>query len=111
MELPLSIVEIQHTVNKQFTRKTVGYFLQANSKYDVEPVLLICVETLSEEIKIDTVDSRAPGINSYFWESWAAECFILCQDSLSQNLTAPLNPLAALDLFPSNRCKSIFDNP
>ncbi|CEP19293.1 hypothetical protein [Parasitella parasitica] len=67
MDLPPIIVEIQHTVNKQFMRRAVGYCLQAYSKFDVEPVLLIsCSETLSEEIKDDTVDSRLTGIYSYF---------------------------------------------
>lgn len=112
MDLPPIIVEIQHTVNKQFMRRAVGYCLQANAKFDVEPVLLIiCVRTLAEEIKVDTVDSRLPSIYSYFCKPWAAECLILCQDNLRQNLTTPLNPLVALGLFLSSRCKSILDNP
>ncbi|RCH93420.1 hypothetical protein CU098_011313, partial [Rhizopus stolonifer] len=93
-------------------RRAVGYCLQANSKFDVEPVLLVvCVGRLSEEMKDDTVDSRLPSIYSYFCKPWAAECFILCQDSLSQNLTTPLNPLIALGLFLSSCCKSILDAP
>lgn len=112
MDLPPIIVEIRHTVNKQFMRRAVGYCLQANSKFDVEPVLLVvCVGRLSEEMKDDTVDSRLPSIYSYFCKPWAVECFILCQDSLSQNLTTPLNPLIALGLFLSSRCKSILDVP
>jgi hypothetical protein len=79
IDLPPIIVEIQYYVNKKFMRRAVGYCLQANSKFDVEPVLLVvCVGTLSEEIKVDTVDSRLPGIYSYFCKPWAAECFILC---------------------------------
>ncbi|CAO3701880.1 unnamed protein product [Rhizopus stolonifer] len=111
MDLPPIIVEIQHKVNKKFMRRDVGYCLLANLKFDVEPILLVvCVGTLNEEIKDDTVDSRLPGIHSYFCKPWA-ECFILCQDSLTQNLTTPLNPLIALGLFLSSRFTSIFDNP
>ncbi|KAG2200723.1 hypothetical protein INT46_008778 [Mucor plumbeus] len=79
IDLPPIIVEIQYYVNKKFMRRAVGYCLQANSKFDVEPVLLVvCVGTLSKEIKVDTVDSRFSGIYSYFCKPWAAECFILC---------------------------------
>ncbi|KAI9247763.1 hypothetical protein EDC94DRAFT_528759, partial [Helicostylum pulchrum] len=35
----------------------------------------------------------------------------ICQDSLAQNLTSPLNPLVALGLFLSNRRVSIIDHP
>ncbi|KAI7903432.1 uncharacterized protein BX663DRAFT_506487 [Cokeromyces recurvatus] len=93
-------------------RRAVNYCLQAKSKFDREPVLLIiCVGTLFEEIKIDTLASQLPGTYSYFCKPWATECFILCQDSLPENLTAPLNPLIALGLFLSSCCQSVIDNP
>ncbi|KAI8988754.1 hypothetical protein BDB01DRAFT_783052 [Pilobolus umbonatus] len=110
MDLPPIIIEIQHTVNKQFMRKAVGCCLQANLNFDVEPVLLVLCSGPSKEIKDDTVDSRLPGVFSYFCKPWAAECFILCQDSVSQDLTTPLNPLIALGLFLICRCKSLLDN-
>lgn len=93
-------------------KRAVDYYLQANSKYDVEPILLIfCVDTLHQEIKDDVAGSRLPEAYSYFCKPWAAECFIISQDSLKQVLTTPLDPLVALGLFFTNRCVSILDIP
>lgn len=93
-------------------RTAINYYLQANLRYDVEPIhLIICVGTLHKEIKDDVTDSRLPGIWSYFCKPWAAECSIMCSDSLNQNLSSPLDPLIALGLFLNNRCHSTLDNP
>lgn len=106
------IIEVQSNVNNEFLKRAVGYCLQASSRFDVDPIMLIiCVEKLNQEIKDDVVDSRLPGIYSYFCKPWAAECLIICQESLAQTLTIPLDPLVAIGLFLTNRSMSIIDRP
>ena len=97
--LPI-ILEIQYNDNMRFMRRAVDYCLQAFSSYSVESILLIiCVRTVHQEIKDDVADSRFSSIYSYFCKPWAAECLIMCQDSLTQNSTIPLDPLIAIGLF------------
>ena len=69
------------------------------------------MDTVHQDIKDDVANSRLPGVFSYFCKPWASECFIICQDSMKQNLTTPLSPLIALGLFFANCCLSIIDHP
>jgi hypothetical protein len=67
LDLSPIILEIQHTANKKFMQTGISYCLQAISRYDVEPILLIiCVDTVNQDIRDDVVSSRLPGTFSYF---------------------------------------------
>ncbi|KAI8083844.1 hypothetical protein BDF21DRAFT_398054 [Thamnidium elegans] len=100
LSLSLIIVEIKHTVNKKFLRRCINYCLQAISRYDVEPILLIiCVDTVHQDIKDNLVYSYPPGALSYLSKPWASDCFIMCHDSIKQNITTRLDPLITLGLF------------
>jgi hypothetical protein len=43
--LPPIIIEVQHTINKAFMKRTVNYCLQASTRYQNDPIILIiCVD-------------------------------------------------------------------
>ncbi|KAI8886651.1 hypothetical protein K501DRAFT_157979, partial [Backusella circina FSU 941] len=111
-DLPPLILEIQHTVNIAFMKRAVSYCIQAYTRYDSEPIILIiCVEKLHQDIYKHVKPSTLPGVFSYFSQPWAEHCYIISEESIKDNLSIPLNPLVALGSFFTNRSLSLADHP
>lgn len=59
-----------------------------------------------------TTASCFPGGYTFPSETWAADCIILSKESIDGgNLSTPLNPLIAFDLFFTSRALSIVNTP
>ncbi|KAL4211741.1 hypothetical protein AB4K20DRAFT_2012270 [Rhizopus microsporus] len=98
--LPPLILEIQHTVNLAFMKRAVSNCLQAFTRYDSEPtILIICIEQLQEDIFKHAKPSKLPGVFTYFSQPWAENCFIISKESMQDNMATPLDPLMALGSF------------
>lgn len=97
------IVEFQKTVDKKFIKRAISYCLQANSRYDIDPVMLIfCIDTVAESIEKKFKNSiRLPCCATIPCDFWAAECLILSKKTIKQhiNIEGSLNPLIALGMF------------
>lgn len=107
---PPIIIEIQHNVNHQSFKRAINYCLQAYKRYKVEPTLLVlCIETLNPEIAQLATANRFPGSFAFPAHLWAANCAIVCKESLAAgcNVDVPLHPLIALGLFSTSRSPSI----
>lgn len=77
LPLPPIIVEIQHTVNHLFMKRAVNYCLQAYKRYKMDPVLLvICVDTLHNDVSQRVAASRFPDCDSFPCYPWAQNCII-----------------------------------
>ncbi|GAA5813004.1 hypothetical protein MFLAVUS_006470 [Mucor flavus] len=80
------IVEFQKTVDKKIIKRAISYCLQANSRYDVDPVVLtFCIDTgaTSTEQKRENI-IRLPRCATISCDFWAAECLILGKKTAHQ---------------------------
>ncbi|KAI9256706.1 hypothetical protein BY458DRAFT_492533 [Sporodiniella umbellata] len=85
-EQRLLIVEFQKTVDKKFIKSAISYCLQANSRYDIDPVMLIfCIDTVAESTEKKFENSiRLPCCATIPCDFWAAECLILSKKTIEQ---------------------------
>lgn len=111
-DLPPLILEIQHTVNLAFMKRAVSSCLQAFTRYDIEPIILIiCVEKMDQDIYKHMKPSKLPGVFSYFSQPWAENCYIISKESIKNNLTIPLDPMVALGAFFTSSSLSLSNHP
>jgi hypothetical protein len=105
------IVEFQQTVNNKFMKRAMNYCLQASSRYDVDPIMLIvCIDTITESPKEKLEKSkRLPCCATIPCDFWAAECLILSKESIKEyiNVKEPLYPLVALGMFLTYQASTI----
>ncbi|RCH86230.1 hypothetical protein CU098_004340 [Rhizopus stolonifer] len=106
------ILEIQYTVNLAFMKRAVNYCLQAFTRYDIEPIILIiCVEKMDQDIYKHMKPSTLPGVFSYFSQPWAENCYVISKESIKNNLTIPLEPMVALGAFFTSSSPSLSNHP
>lgn len=110
--LPPLILDIQHTLNIASMKSAVSCCLQASTRYDVEPIILIiCVEKLHQDINKHVKPSTLPGVFSYFCQPWADNCYIISKESIKDNMTIPLDPMVALGAFFTSSSPSVGNHP
>ncbi|KAI9475869.1 MAG: hypothetical protein EXX96DRAFT_574968 [Benjaminiella poitrasii] len=111
-DLPPLILEIQHTVNLVSMKRAVSYCLQAFTRYDIEPIILIiCVEKMHQDIYKHMKPSTLPGVFSYFSQPWAESCYVISKESIKNNMTIPLDPMVALGAFFTSSSPSLSNHP
>lgn len=87
-------------VSKTFIGRAIDYCFKAYSRHNVESILLIiCVDTLHQDIKQHVTTSRFPGIFSFLCIPWALYYFMICEENIERNIITPPNPLIAYELF------------
>lgn len=62
-------------------------------------MLIVCANTLHNDVAQRTAASRSPGSFSFPSYLWAADCTIISKEGLDDILDTSLNPVVALELF------------
>lgn len=109
LDLPPIVIKFQHTVNFPFIKRAINYCIKAYNRYQNDPIcLIVCIDTLADDIYEQTKQSSVPGCRSFPSLAWASKCLILSQSSLVKCSTLlPLDPFVALGLFLTQQSVSI----
>ncbi|KAI7846977.1 hypothetical protein BDC45DRAFT_542349 [Circinella umbellata] len=112
--LPPIIIEFQQNVNNKFMKQAVGYCIQADKRFEVDPILLvICINSLCIMMKNNLNNCNNLTCNAAPYEYWVDRCYIVDENSIKNHtasnpgLDSNLDPFTTYCLFRMRHATSI----